>query len=71
MLNIAEDLHNNSKAVSIIGTAIYMSTFDSPVPFISTPGTKEIFDGIYFIENVTIQRYVFQDGNPNKGKRGA
>ena len=69
MLKIAEDLRNNSsKGVSIIGTAMYNSTLDSPS--ISSPGIEETFDGIFFIENVVTQRYVFQDGKPIKGKRG-
>ena len=69
MLKIAEDLRNNSsKAVSMIGTAMYNSTLLSPS--ISSPGTEEVFDGIYFIENVATQRYVFQDGEPIKGNRG-
>ena len=33
-------------------------------------GNPEIFDGIYFLENVETKRYVFQDGEPMKGNRG-
>ena len=70
MLKISEDLRNNSsKAISIIGSAMYSSTLVSSSS-ISTPGTKEVLDGIYFIENVATQRYVFQDGDPIRGERG-
>lgn len=69
MLNIAEDLHNNSsKATSIVGSLMYNSYLDCPS--ISTPGTKKIFNGTYLIENAVTQRYVFQDGNPIQGNRG-
>ena len=37
---------------------------------ITTPGTREEIEGVYFLENVETQRYIFQDGEPIKGDRG-